>query len=83
MLYTVIGNHNNDGDIMSKRHSDSYQDERDKTVLIRKSDKQNWYWCHPSDGDVHGSTTTDYVVFDNIGDATRTANRYGYKVIFD
>ena len=68
---------------MSIKHANSYQDEHDKAVLICRSDKQNWYWCHPKDGDVHGSTTTDYVVFDSVADATRTADRYGYKVIYE
>ena len=70
------------------RHSNHYEPS-DRTILIRHEQQRDEnhvpkaYWCHPSDGDVHGSNTSEYVIFDSIGEAQEVAVKLGYEVIFD
>jgi hypothetical protein len=68
---------------MSIRHAE-HCDAEDRTVLVRQSqDSDTWHWAHPSDGAVHGSTTSDYVTFNSATSAVMAARRYGYTVTFD
>ena len=70
------------------RHSDKYEPSN-RTILIRYEQQRDEnhvpkaYWCHPSDGDVHGSDSNQYVNFNSIGEAQRVAVDLGYEVILD
>jgi hypothetical protein len=70
------------------QHSDKYEPS-DRTILIRYEQQRDEnhipraYWCHPSDGDVHGSSTNKYVEFDTVAEAERVAVNLGYDVILD
>lgn len=70
------------------RHSYRYEPS-DRTILIRYEQQRDEhhvpqaYWCHPSDGGVHGSNTNEYVKFDTFIEAQRVAIDLGYEVILD
>lgn len=66
-----------------KKHANTYEDEADKTILIRRSEDGRYFWCHPKSGEVHGSTTSDYVTFETVAEATRIASQLGYLVTYD
>lgn len=71
-----------------KIHSKQYEP-NDRTILIRLEQQQDehhvpqYYWCHPADGDIHGSDTNEYVTFNSLVDAQQTAIDLGYAVILE
>ena len=66
---------------MSIRHAKHYE-ENDRIVLIRHDkERENYYWCNVNDGDVHGSTDSDYIRYTSLWDCIDAAKYYGYEVI--
>lgn len=68
---------------MNKKHANTFEAETDKIILIRRSEDGHYFWCYPQTGEVHGSTTSDYITFETVAEATRTAFQYGYRVTYD
>lgn len=67
---------------MAIRNADNY-DTTDRTVLIREQADGQWYWSHPTSGEVHGSTDSEYVRFSSLRSACVDAHLAGYNFLFD
>ncbi len=66
---------------MNIRHAKHYEPE-ERTVLIRYNpERSNYYWCNVNDGDIHGSTDSNYVAFTSLCDCIDAAKHFGYEVI--